>query len=266
MIITRVDTGNYYYGARYYDPRISVWLSVDPLAHKYPNLSPYVFVANNPIMLIDPDGKQIDIVGEDGNTTTYTPGMEYKGKDEFTRKTVAAYNEAYSSSSEAKSHIDKTVDTDNIYTVEKGSKNKFTPYIAVDDATGKESSGGGKIIYNPDGTDIPVQSSEGSLRSKMESNPTMLLLHETVHASRHEDGIWDGTSVFGSTGIKTEELATSHVENIIRSQMGLPLRTHYQVANMPDGSQRGTGFNLLKYKGGIISNYLWKSSRIRYEY
>jgi len=50
------ETGNFYYGARYYDPKVSVWLSVDPLASKYPNSSPYVFVANNPINLIDPDG------------------------------------------------------------------------------------------------------------------------------------------------------------------------------------------------------------------
>ncbi len=54
------ETGNYYYGARYYNPKISVWLSVDPLAHKYPSLSPYVFTGNNPIMLVDPDGRWVD--------------------------------------------------------------------------------------------------------------------------------------------------------------------------------------------------------------
>lgn len=54
------ETGNQYYGARYYDPKISVWLSVDPLAHKYPSLSAYNFVANNPVHLIDPDGRSID--------------------------------------------------------------------------------------------------------------------------------------------------------------------------------------------------------------
>ena len=59
------ETGNFYYGARYYDPKISVWLSVDPLAHKYPSLSPYTFVANNPIMLVDPDGRQIDPAGSE---------------------------------------------------------------------------------------------------------------------------------------------------------------------------------------------------------
>jgi len=32
---------------------------VDPLAHKYPSLSPYAFVGNNPVMLYDPDGMRI---------------------------------------------------------------------------------------------------------------------------------------------------------------------------------------------------------------
>ena len=50
------ETGNQYYGARYYDPKVSVWLSVDPLAQDYPSLSPYTFVANNPVHAIDPDG------------------------------------------------------------------------------------------------------------------------------------------------------------------------------------------------------------------
>jgi len=52
------EIGFYYYGARYYDPKGSLWLSVDPLAEKYPNLSPYSYVANNPIMLMDPTGME----------------------------------------------------------------------------------------------------------------------------------------------------------------------------------------------------------------
>lgn len=41
----------------------SRWLSLDPLAAKYPNISPYVFVGNSPIMLVDPDGKRLVLAG-----------------------------------------------------------------------------------------------------------------------------------------------------------------------------------------------------------
>jgi RHS repeat-associated protein len=50
------ETGWYYYGARYYNPKVSLWLGVDPLAEKYPNMSPFNYCFNNPVMLIDPTG------------------------------------------------------------------------------------------------------------------------------------------------------------------------------------------------------------------
>ena len=31
------------------------WLSVDPMADKYPNISPYAYCAWNPVKLVDPD-------------------------------------------------------------------------------------------------------------------------------------------------------------------------------------------------------------------
>ncbi len=51
------QTGYYYYGARYYDPVISRWLNVDPLAEKYPGFSAYNFTLNNPVVYTDPDGR-----------------------------------------------------------------------------------------------------------------------------------------------------------------------------------------------------------------
>lgn len=54
------ETGLYYYGARYYDAKMSIWLSVDAIADKYPAISPYNYTLNNPIKLVDPDGKDVD--------------------------------------------------------------------------------------------------------------------------------------------------------------------------------------------------------------
>ena len=51
------ETNLSYYGARYYDAKTSLWLSVDPLAEKMPSHGAYVFSFNNPIKFIDPDGR-----------------------------------------------------------------------------------------------------------------------------------------------------------------------------------------------------------------
>ena len=54
------ETGFSYFGARYYDSDLMTgWLSVDPMADKYPNLSPYAYCAWNPVKLVDPDGEEI---------------------------------------------------------------------------------------------------------------------------------------------------------------------------------------------------------------
>ncbi|WP_315815568.1 RHS repeat-associated core domain-containing protein [Paraflavitalea speifideaquila] len=45
------------FGARIHDPRVGRWLSLDPLQKKYPNESNYVYTGNNPILFVDPDGK-----------------------------------------------------------------------------------------------------------------------------------------------------------------------------------------------------------------
>jgi RHS repeat-associated protein len=54
------ETGYSYFGARYYDSDLSVWLSVDPLADKYPSMSSFMYAAGNPVMLVDPDGREIE--------------------------------------------------------------------------------------------------------------------------------------------------------------------------------------------------------------
>ena len=73
------ESGFHYYGARYYwSELLTGWLSVDPMADKYPNISPYAYCAWNPLKLVDPDGKEINPV--------YTREGQYLGntKEGFT--------------------------------------------------------------------------------------------------------------------------------------------------------------------------------------
>ena len=58
------ESGLYYFGARYYNPRLGRWITPEPRCHpndlnlKDPqSLNPYSYCRNNPLVLIDPDGK-----------------------------------------------------------------------------------------------------------------------------------------------------------------------------------------------------------------
>ncbi len=53
------------FGSRYYSSDLSIWLSVDPQASKYPSLSPYTYCANNPVRCVDPNGEDVHPVGEE---------------------------------------------------------------------------------------------------------------------------------------------------------------------------------------------------------
>ncbi|MBQ6200281.1 MAG: RHS repeat-associated core domain-containing protein [Prevotella sp.] len=55
----------YDFGARWYDVAgVPMWTSVDPLAEKYYNVSPYVYCENNPLRFIDPDGREMGLPEE----------------------------------------------------------------------------------------------------------------------------------------------------------------------------------------------------------
>ena len=67
------ETGNYYYGARYYAPRIGIWLSPDPLQLKYPHVSSYAYCEGNPVAFSDPLGlkKHNWVSGKERNNVSF---------------------------------------------------------------------------------------------------------------------------------------------------------------------------------------------------
>ena len=79
------ETGYYYFGARYYNSDLSLWLSVDPMADKYPSLSPYNYCAWNPMKIVDPDGRDVWTLSDDGTMTWEKSSkhdiIKYNGKE-----------------------------------------------------------------------------------------------------------------------------------------------------------------------------------------
>lgn len=84
------------FGAKYMDHDLmAMWLSVDPMADKYPSISPYAYcawtrltgghehrlikfnAANNPVKLVDPDGRDIWKFDTKGNVTEHIENEDY---------------------------------------------------------------------------------------------------------------------------------------------------------------------------------------------
>ena len=78
-------SGNHYTTEfRQYDPRIGRWFSVDPLADIPENIgwSPYAFVWNNPINVIDPDGRSGEpVIDKKNKTITVTSNITFYGAE-----------------------------------------------------------------------------------------------------------------------------------------------------------------------------------------
>ena len=108
------ETGLSYFGSRYYSSDLSIWLSVDPMAAKYPSLSPYTYCADNPVKLVDPDGEHFEVVVEDNTITIKATYYTQKDNKQLLQKGLDYWNNEQSGKY---SYVTGTGDNKKTYTI-----------------------------------------------------------------------------------------------------------------------------------------------------
>ncbi len=204
---------NYDFGARIYDSRIGKWLSTDPLEKKFISNSPYHFCLNNPIIYIDPDGKDVILKDSKGKivaTITKAGTIIAKGREKA--EILTRYNEAKKYLAEVgdntlkeledhkseliiqhytypvtkdnftKSGVQSGVDYDKVTSFEDANKNgKFEAGEKVLAAKYFNKSGIGIIKWNFAQGLIDGNSNRHS--------PALVLLHEAKHAKHYVESL-----------------------------------------------------------------------------
>ena len=269
------ETGLYYYGARYYDPRVSLWISTDRFEEKYPNVTAYSFTANNPMKFLDINGdslriedKKLSLLYISGNLYNQN-GQKYDGKiSGFMKKAVSALD-VIRKGTEGENMISELQSSTNNFIIKKG-QSKFTaannhkaysnqfmndPSVASTKEVllkaGIDLSGGsgGVISWNPNGS-ILATLNGGTISEETD------LAHEMFHALDANRGLLDKRSY---NGLERSEWQAVYRENILRGQLNRPLRTYYITTKDPSGNYvGGDGPSMLAGKNIPILPYWYK--------
>ena len=236
----------YDFGARMFDVAgVPMWTSIDPLAEKYYSISPYAYCNNNPVILVDPDGKKIVIwYGPKGSEKSFVFSGSHGKKsikipnNSFVKAVIQAYN--YDCQNGGGKPFKEAVHRkEKIYVADariyNNGENDF-------DNSGRQPT----VYWNPDNG---IKTTEGGSQS-----PATILNHEIDHANdyvtcpkdhneRADAGITSPGSGYDSQFDTKEErrvitgsearTALSNGEAIRNDHKGTPYRTISPTSTKP---------------------------------
>ncbi|KDN54720.1 RHS repeat-associated core domain protein-containing protein [Flavobacterium seoulense] len=245
-----VQLNLYDYGARNYDPALGRWMNIDPLAEKFSKISPYTYVANNPLNAIDPDGRDIIFLtrNNDGSVKEqfkyrngnfyHENGKRYNPGKEGVSKTMYKVLTAYRTIEKSNDKILKN----QLHTLEKSEQTHYVEQSPNKENAVTSLNRDASYFGKPAGTQTEY---DFDVKYDGEKSDLGVVAHEMRHQFDHDIGnMQDNAKVNDAND--PSEIRAVHNENRARKLEGKkPLSTYdgkeidpEKLANPPNNRQK----------------------------
>lgn len=226
----------YTFGWRDYDPAIGRFNKMDRFAEKYYKLTPYGYAGNNPILINEIQGDSLWISFGKNEKVLYENGKlltqgingkfsEYKGNQAKIDKktgTIKGYNGFLGKAVSALNTLSsKSAGYDLVASIQESTSN-----LSIE-----QSNTGNRFDPNSNTVMFDPNSKNGDIDASGSTNrPSFIGLgHEMAHGLDDINGTLNTSLVPGYSLIREAEKFATHVENQLRNEHNLPLRTHYRA-------------------------------------